>query len=75
MESVVCHRGAGAPSVGYQAGGRWRTATRLPLFVAVHLSPRERDRAGRHLRHNLPSREEVALAALRRALPRLIRKP
>lgn len=75
MRSVVCHRSAGAPSVGYQAGGRWHTAARLPLFVAVQLPSRERDRAERHLRHNLPSREEVAIATLRRALPRLIRKP
>lgn len=75
MESVVCHRSAGAPSVGYQAGGRWHSSARLPLFIAVQLSPRERERAERHLRHNLPSREEVALETLRRAMPRLIRKP
>ncbi len=75
MESVVCHRSTGAPSVGYQAGGRWHTAARLPLFVATPLPARERERAERHLRHNRPSREEVALGTLRRALPRLIRKP
>lgn len=75
MESVVCHRSAGSPSVGYQAGGRWHSAARLPLFIAVQLSPYERTRAERHVRHNLPSREEVALALLRRALPRLSRKP
>lgn len=74
MQSVVCHRSARAPSVGYQAGGRWRMAARLPLFVAVQLPPRERDRAERHLRHNLRSREEAAIATLRRALPRLICK-
>jgi hypothetical protein len=74
MQTVVCHRSA-APSVGYQAGGRWHTASRLPLFVAVQLPARERERAERHVRHNLPSREQVALATLRRALPRLIPKP
>jgi hypothetical protein len=45
MESVVCHRSAAAPSVGYQAGGRWRSSARLPLFVAVQLPACERERA------------------------------
>lgn len=66
---VICHRSRVA---SWHDGTTWRPARRIPLGVFVSLAPSERARAERHLRHNPPSRTEVLLATLRRALPRIL---